>query len=124
MNTKPTHGELKQRAKELEQREYELNQFAEELNRKEEFFKYLSENSTDWIWEFSENEIFTYSSKAIKNILGYIPEEILGKSAFDLIPSPEREKVEEEFGVLKEERKSFANLLNVNLHKNGSMVIL
>ncbi len=90
----------------------------------EELFRYLTENSTDWIWEFDENEIFTYTSKSIKNILGYTPEEILGKSAFELIPSPEREKVEEEFGVFKRERKSFANLLNVNLHKNGSMVSL
>lgn len=87
-------------------------------------YKYLSENSTDWIWEFDENEIFTYASKAVINILGYTPEEVLGKSAFDFIPSPEREKVKKEFVAFKETKKNFSNLLNVNQHKSGRMVFL
>ena len=124
MKTKPTYEELKIRVKELEQRESECQQLAKDLQKGAERFKYLTENSTDWIWEFDENEIFTYASKAIKNILGYTPEEVLGKSAFDLIPSPECEKIKEEFASLKEERASFANLLNVNQHKNGSLVNL
>lgn len=124
MKTKPTYEELKLRVKELEQTESELRQLTKELQESEEHFKYFAENSTDWIWEFDENEIFTYASKAIKNILGYTPEEVLGKSAFDIIPSPEREKVQEEFASLKEGRKSFAHLLNVNQHKNGSLVTL
>jgi len=94
------------------------------MDTNEKLLNYLSENSIDWIWEFDENELFTYTSKGVRNILGYTPEEVLGKSAFDFIPSPGREKVKEEFGVLKEERQPFSNLENVNLHKNGSLVTL
>ncbi len=87
-------------------------------------FSQLAENSTDWIWEFDENNIFTYSSKGVTNMLGYTPEEIIGKSAFDLIPSPEKEKVAKEFAKSKEIHASFTNLLNINQHKDGHRVTI
>ena len=36
------------------------------------------ENSTDLIWEFDENEIFTYTNPRVKDVLGFTPEEIVG----------------------------------------------
>ncbi len=95
----------------------------EALQKSEKRFTDLSENSTDFIWEFDENEIFTYASPSIKNLLGYSPEEMIGKSAFAPITS-EGERVMKEFVLHKKARKSFSAIVNINQHKNGNEVIL
>ncbi|MBN2341915.1 MAG: PAS domain S-box protein [Deltaproteobacteria bacterium] len=100
-----------------EQREAE-NRLIESQKR---FFD-LAENSTDWFWEFDENTVFTYSSPGVYRILGYTPEEVIGKNAFDFIPSPEKEKVAREFAESKNVHAPFSNLENINRHKNGHMV--
>ncbi|MDH3347586.1 MAG: PAS domain S-box protein [Desulfobulbaceae bacterium] len=94
------------------------------LSSSEKRFRYLTENSTDWIWEFDKNNIFTYASPRVFDILGYTPEEVIGKSAFDIIPPSNREVVAKEFASLKEARLPFASLENVNQHKNGKLVTL
>ena len=99
-------------------------QFEEALLASEKRFKDLAENSTDWIWEFDENEIFTYASPRVKDMLGYAPEEIVGQSAFDPMDSPESERVMKEFITFKKARKPFSSLININQHKNGENVIL
>ena len=51
-------------------------------------YKKLIEGVPDLVWEFDENEIFTFCSESYEHILGYNPEELLGKSVysqFDLI---------------------------------------
>jgi len=46
----------------------------------EDRFRGLVETSTDWMWELDENGVYTYSSPQVTNMLGYKPEEIVGKS--------------------------------------------
>lgn len=99
-------------------------QAEEDLLASEKRFKDLTENSTDLIWEFDENEIFTYVSPRIKDLLGYTPEEILGQSAFNPMASPEAARVSKEFNYFKDAQKPFSDLVNVNQNKNGSEVIL
>lgn len=87
-------------------------------------FQHLAETSSDWIWEFDENSIFTYSSPGVTKLLGYTPDEVIGKSAFDLIPSPEKEKVAEEFSKSKDLHEPFTGLENINQHKDGHLVTI
>lgn len=94
------------------------------LREQEKRFETLASRSTDWIWEFDEDGIFTYSSPRIKELLGYEPEEIVGKSAFDLIPADEVARVRAEFKSLKEARASFSSLTNINQHKDGHLISL
>ena len=94
------------------------------LKESEERFRSLTENSSDWIWEFDENEIFTYASPGIRDLLGYEPEEVIGKSAFDLIPPAEAEEVRKEFDVIQGNCEPFFALENTNQHKDGHLVIL
>lgn len=95
-----------------------------DLRESQERFQALADNSSDWIWEIDENENYTYGSPRIKNLLGYTPEEIIGKTPFDLMPASARKKVAEDFYVLKAAQRPFANLENLNQHKDGSLVIL
>ncbi|MFX1302085.1 MAG: PAS domain S-box protein [Promethearchaeota archaeon] len=94
------------------------------LRESEERFRSLVETTSDWIWEVDANRIFTYTSPKIKDILGYEPEEIIGKTPFDLMPSDEAERVYNIFQTKLESDRSFKILENTNLHKNGSVVVL
>ncbi len=94
------------------------------LRESEERFRSLVETTSDWIWEVDVNSVYTYSSPKIKDILGYEPEEIIGKTPFDLMPSDEAERVSKSFQTVIESQKSFIGLENTNLHKKGRLIVL
>ncbi len=69
------------RQKEYEQR---LRAVETELRESMERFRLLAENATDMIAKFSPQGTFLYVSPASEGILGYTPDELLGKSLYDL----------------------------------------
>jgi PAS domain S-box-containing protein len=94
------------------------------LRQSEERFRNLVETSNDWVWEVDQQLTYTYSSPRCFDILGYTPEEILGKTLFDLMPSEEAKRVAEIFEVISAQQQPFQCLENTNRHKNGRLVIL
>ena len=87
-------------------------------------FRAMTENTSDWIWEIDENLNYTYASPRIKELLGYEPEEIIGKTPFDLMSLDEGERVFEELRHIVKMRLPFSRLENTNLHKDGNQVVL
>ncbi|MBN2823771.1 MAG: EAL domain-containing protein [Campylobacterales bacterium] len=87
-------------------------------------FTKIAEVSSDWVWEVDEQGVFTYVSAKVKDFLGYEPDEILGKTPFDLMPPDEAARVKEAFLEYLHECRPFRDLENTNLHKDGSRVIL
>jgi PAS domain S-box-containing protein len=57
----------------------------EALRASEQRFRSLVETTSDWIWEVDQNAVYTYASPKIKDILGYEPEEVVGKTPFDFM---------------------------------------
>jgi len=55
------------------------------LRTSEERFRALVETSPDMIWEIDPEGKFRYISPQIKNIMGYLPEEVVGKKTMDLV---------------------------------------
>jgi PAS domain S-box-containing protein len=96
----------------------------EALRESKERFRSLVETSSDWIWEVDSRGFYTYASPKVKDILGYEPMEVIGKTPFDLMPVQEAERVRKQFADLAESGESFCGLENVNLHKSGHLVIL
>ncbi|MFX1292228.1 MAG: PAS domain-containing protein, partial [Promethearchaeota archaeon] len=94
------------------------------LRESEERFRTLVETTSDWIWEVDANSVFTYISPKIRDILGYDPEEMIGKTPFDLMPLDEAEHVQNIFQTILESDKSFKILENTNIHKNGSSIVI
>ena len=50
------------------------------LRESEERYRTLVETVSDWVWEVDENAVFTFVSPKIRDLLGYDPGEILGKT--------------------------------------------
>ena len=59
----------------------------------EERYAELLDTIAGWAWEVNPEGIYTYCSKNVSNILGYKPEEIVGKSIFDFMSPEESKKI-------------------------------
>ena len=90
----------------------------------EKRFRVLAENTSVWVWEVDQNAAYTYASPKIKELLGYEPEEVLGKTPFELMPPDEAERVAAVFGPIVEARRPFEALENTNLHKDGRRIVM
>lgn len=90
----------------------------------EDRYRFLVEMTSDWIWEVDTRGIYTYASPKVKDILGYEPDEIVGKRAFDLMPPDEGERIGEIYANYVARAESFSLLDNINVHKDGRHVIL
>lgn len=87
-------------------------------------YKDLIENSIDFIWEVDIEGKYTYVNSSVTNILGYSKDEVIGKTPFDFMPEYEKNRVSILFMNIFAAKKSFKNLENINLHKDGYEVIL
>lgn len=96
----------------------------EALRESQEKFRSLIETTCDWIWEVDQNCTYTYISPRVKDLLGYAPEEVLGKTPFDLMPLDEAERLSGLFQEILNSKKPFFSLENAYLHKNGQFVLL
>ena len=85
----------------------------EALKHSELRFKQITEHSGEWIWEVDKNGLYTYSSRAVKQILGYEPEEIVNKKYFyDLFMPDVREKLKKKAMISYARKESFENFIN------------
>ena len=96
----------------------------EKLRESEERYRNMMESAHDWVWEIDATDVYTFSNYQVQEILGYGPEEIIGKRPFDLMPEDEADRVENIFSKIKQQQVPFHNLININRHKDGSTVIL
>jgi len=96
----------------------------EKLRLSEERFRDITFSMADWIWEIDKNGIYTFASGKVKEILGYMPEEIIGKTPFDLMPEDKAKRVSELFKEIASEKKPIVDLENWNLTKQGENICL
>ena len=102
-------------------------QFAEAeeaLRESRKRYQDLVESLSDWVWEVDGNAVYTYVSPKVRDLLGYGPEDVIGKTPFDLMPPAEARRVKEIFGPFAERHEPFHSLENVNRHKDGHLVVI
>ncbi|PIW51340.1 MAG: sensor domain-containing diguanylate cyclase [Zetaproteobacteria bacterium CG12_big_fil_rev_8_21_14_0_65_54_13] len=97
---------------------------AEAMAASEKRFRNLVESVSDWVWEVDEQGRYTYCSPNIKDMLGYEPAELIGKSPLELMPVAEAARVAGIFGLAVVERRHLKDLVNITLHKDGHEVIM
>jgi PAS domain S-box-containing protein len=96
----------------------------EALRESEEKFRALVETTSDFIWEVDPSGAYTYVSPQVRQILGYEPEELLGKTPFDLMPPDEAERIAAEFNACIRSGIPIVALENRAIKKDGSGVVL
>ncbi|QXM08403.1 PAS domain S-box protein [Geomonas subterranea] len=94
------------------------------LQEKEMRHLNLIESSHNWIWEVDANACYTFASPQVKELLGYAPEQVIGKTPFDLMPEEEASRIRTIFAGISSRRESFHRLENTNRHKDGRLVVL
>lgn len=96
----------------------------EALRESEERFRALVETTSDWIWETDAQCCYTYASPRLLGLLGYVPEEVLGLTPFDLMAPEEATRVRNLFAPISAAHLPIRLLENRVLHKDGHEVVL
>jgi len=97
----------------------------EALRRSEERFRQVAENAQEWIWETNQDGLYTYASPMAEKILGYKPEEIVGKKYFyDFFHSEDREPLKKDTLKVFAEKETFREFVNRNICKDGRTIWL
>ncbi len=97
----------------------------EALRHSEERFRQVAENVGDFIWEVDANGLYRYTSPSVEKILGYRPDELVGKRHFYDLFAPEiREELKAAAFKVFAAKESFRALPNPNLSKEGKVVYL
>jgi PAS domain S-box-containing protein len=102
----------------------ERKRIEDALKESEQKYRALVETTSDWIWEVDADGVYTYCSPRVTDLLGFQPQEILGRTPFDFMDDNEAAKVGQEFARIVESRRSFFGLENVVRHKDGHEVVL
>src|SRR4030043_506039 len=76
----------------------ERRQTEEKLRQSEEYFKEITENSSDDIIITDKNGDVKYCSRSMERFSGYKPEELIGKSGFTFIHPDDIERAVDDFG--------------------------
>lgn len=103
----------------------EKKQAERALKKSEERFRQVTENAKEWIWEVDKNGMYTYASPVVKKILGYKPEELVGKKHFyDLFHPDSRKELKTAALRAFSQKEPFREFINKNMHKKGNVVWL
>jgi PAS domain S-box-containing protein len=95
------------------------------LRESEERFRHVAEIAQEWIWEVDANGLYTYASPTVEKILGYKPNEIVGKKHFyDLFHPEDKDSAKRTIFEIIGKRAPFAEFQNRSISKNGNIVWL
>jgi PAS domain S-box-containing protein len=94
------------------------------LRQGEARFRGMLENTSDWFWEVDSQGVYTFSNGKVLDLLGYAPEEVLGRTPFDFMLAEEAQRIGPLFMEIAASRQPFSGLENINRHKNGQHRVL
>ncbi|MDD1719582.1 MAG: PAS domain S-box protein, partial [Methanoregulaceae archaeon] len=94
------------------------------IRESEEKFRALVETTSDFIWEVDGAGRYTYVSPRVREMLGYEPQEMIGRTPFDFMPGDEASHVASEYTKLVESRLPINALENKCVRRDGAVVVL
>lgn len=96
----------------------------EALEKSEKRFQDIAASAGSWVWEVDAEGRYTYSSPVVEQVLGYRPEEVLGKFFYDFFHPDERKKLKSAAFNVFRKKEPLANFVAPGIHKDGHVVFL
>lgn len=84
----------------------------------------LMDSLIGWAWEIDKDGMYTFCSKNVSNILGYEPDELIGKSFFYFMPTKDAKNFKQVFAEASKKGKEIKQFENCNMCKDGKKVFL
>ncbi|MEW6595140.1 MAG: response regulator [Thermodesulfobacteriota bacterium] len=95
------------------------------LKESEARFRALVETTSDWVWEIDAAGVVRYSSPVGKKLLGYRPDELVGRNFFDvLLPDEFADHFKNRFAQCVAEKCSFQAVERPTRRKDGQLIII
>jgi PAS domain S-box-containing protein len=92
------------------------------LRESEGKYRALIESTSDFIWEMDAQGRYTYCSPQMEILWGLKPEQMLGKTPFDMMPPEDRGRTAEIFTSTTKIPRSFSGLESMSLVAPGRLV--
>jgi len=85
-------------------------------------FRDVVESAGEYIWETDSDMRFTYVSPKVTDVLGYVPDEILGRSPLDFVDREDVRQTQNLIAASQLDRAPVKNLLLKSTGKHGGLV--
>lgn len=92
--------------------------FESALVDSEQRFRQMAQMTGEWLWEQSPDGYYIYSSIAVRDILGFQPEEIIGKHYTELLTAQDKADLQPNTGI----EQPFYALMNHYRHRDGHLI--
>ena len=96
----------------------------EKLREEKKRFEDIAAHVGEWVWEIDREGRYIYSNPVVEKILGYKPEEVIGKFFYDFFIPEEREILRKKAFEIFSKKEPFRNFLNKLMHKDGRVIIV
>lgn len=101
----------------------ERKRIEDELRESEKRLRSIIEVVSDCVWEANEKGEYQFISPQVKDVIGYEPEELLGKTSHHLMKPQEVVRVVNYLKPITAARQNFVFMESVVFHKNGEPMI-
>lgn len=97
----------------------------EALQESEERFRQVAESAGEFIWEVDADGLYLYANSVVEKILGYQPEELVGKRHFyEFFPEDRRDELRAAVMEMFRNKLPFQSFRKHSVRKNGTIVTL
>ena len=101
-----------------------LQMYRRQLKESEGKYRSLVESINDVVWETDSDLRYTYVSPKVREVMGYEPEDIMGKTPFSLMKAGERDRLGPAITDMINRKGSFALVEFSMKRRDGSMAEL
>lgn len=99
------------------------------LDEREQQLALVTDNMTDWVWKIDANNCYSYVSPSVSKLLGYSPDDLLGKRMEVVLHPAEQERAQAEYRhvIASAKREGLSgcrdSIAHYGLrHKNGDLI--
>ncbi|MBW2713907.1 MAG: PAS domain S-box protein, partial [Deltaproteobacteria bacterium] len=98
-----------------------LVESTDKLRESEQRFRDVADAVGEYVWELDKEDRFVFVTARVREVLGYSPTDLIGKTPADFMPEEEKTRVRE-FFTGREAQRAFRDLEHTCITRDGSLV--